>query len=75
VFRFSMNPAALGITEGIQDAFAYLQQTWRMWLPVVIAIAVCSFGVYAIVGSTDTQHTSITSTRTRIRSSGTRMHS
>jgi len=30
VFRFSMNPAALGITEGIQDAFAYLQQTWRM---------------------------------------------
>jgi hypothetical protein len=49
-----MNPAALGITEGIQDAFAYLQQTWRMWLPVVIAIAVCSFGVYAIVGSTDT---------------------
>ena len=54
MFRFSMNPAALGITEGIQDAFAYLQQTWRMWLPVVIAIAVCSFGVYAIVGSTDT---------------------
>ncbi len=54
VFRFSMNPAAIGITDGIQDAFAYLQQTWRMWLPVIVAIAACSFVVYAIVGPVDT---------------------
>ena len=54
MFRFSMNPAAIGITDGIQDAFAYLQQTWRMWLPVIVAIAACSFVVYAIVGPVDT---------------------
>lgn len=54
MFRFSAHPAAIGISEGIQDAFSYLQVSWRSWLPVVVLIAACSFVAYAIVGSIDT---------------------
>jgi hypothetical protein len=52
-FRFSNHPAFIGISDGIQDAFGFLQASWRRWLPVVAAIAAVTFVLYALVGSTD----------------------
>jgi hypothetical protein len=55
VFAFSQHPTTITVTEGIQDAFKYLQTSWRKWLPVVAAIAACSFVLYVLVGSVDTR--------------------
>jgi hypothetical protein len=54
VFSFSAHPATITVTQGIQDAFAYLSQTWKTWLPVVIVIALCELLVRAVVGSVST---------------------
>jgi len=54
VFRFTTHPALIGVTDGVQIAFAYLQATWRKWLPMVALIAACAFVVYLIVGTVNT---------------------
>jgi hypothetical protein len=54
VFRLSTHPAFITVTQGIQDAFHYLGATWQKWVPVVAAIAVCNFVLYALVGSAGT---------------------
>jgi hypothetical protein len=56
VFRFSMNPAYIGITDGIQDAFSYLQVSWKRWLPAVALIAAGTFIIYLILGTVDTRN-------------------
>jgi hypothetical protein len=53
VFRFSNNPAAIGVFDGIQDALTYLQTSWRKWLPVVGVIAAFSFVAYVLTGPLD----------------------
>jgi len=55
VFRFSNNPAAVSVSDGIQDAFQYLQISWRRWLPIVGAIAACTFVMYTLIGSIDSR--------------------
>ena len=32
MFTFSHHPTAIGVSDGIQDAFGYLQKSWRTWL-------------------------------------------
>ena len=56
MFQFSTHPGAITVSDGIQTAFAYLQVSWRRWLPVVGVIAVCSFVMYAIIGTVDTRN-------------------
>ena len=53
MFRFSNNPAAIGVFDGIQDALTYLQTSWRKWLPVVGVIAAFSFVAYVLTGPFD----------------------
>ncbi len=53
MFRFSNNPAAISVSDGIQDALTYLQTSWRKWLPVVGVIAAFSFVAYALTGPLD----------------------
>ena len=57
MFSLSTHPAFLTVTQGIQDAFRYLGTTWRRWLPMVVAVAVCTLALYAvlyaILGSSD----------------------
>lgn len=50
MFKFGNHPAAIGISDGIGDAFSYLQTSWRRWLPVVGAIAACTFVMYELAG-------------------------
>ena len=54
MFTFSHHPTAIGVSDGIQDAFGYLQKSWRNWLPVVGVIAACALVTHALVGSLDT---------------------
>lgn len=54
MFTFSHHPTAIGVSDGIQDAFGYLQKSWRTWLPVVGVIAACALVTHALVGSLDT---------------------
>lgn len=53
MFRLSNNPAAISAADGLQDALAYLQKSWRRWVPVVGAIAAFSLLTYGLVGSLD----------------------
>jgi len=53
VFTFSHHPTAITVSDGIQDAFLYLQKSWRIWLPVVGVIAACALVTRALVGSLD----------------------
>ncbi len=53
MFRFSNNPAAIGVLDGVQDALAYLQKSWGRWVPVVGVIAAFSLLTYGLVGSLD----------------------
>jgi len=54
VFALSHHPTAINVSDGIQDAFKYLQTSWRKWLPAVGVIAACSFVMYVLAGSIDT---------------------
>ena len=54
MFSFPMHPIAIGVSDGVQAAFSYLQISWRRWLPAVLVVAVLTGIIYAIVGSTDT---------------------
>jgi hypothetical protein len=56
VFRLSTHPAYISVTQGVQDAFNYLQSTWRKWLPVVVVLAACAFVATAIFGVANTTH-------------------
>jgi hypothetical protein len=49
-----MHPIAIGVSDGVQAAFSYLQISWRRWLPAVLVVAVLTGIIYTIVGSTDT---------------------
>ncbi len=40
MFRFSNHPAAITVTEGVRDAWAYMHATWRRWLPVLLVVVV-----------------------------------
>jgi hypothetical protein len=51
VFKFSVNPAAITVTEGIQHAFGYLGESWRKWLPFVVVLGIAQFIVYLALGS------------------------
>jgi hypothetical protein len=53
VFTFSHHPTAIGVSDGIQDAFQYLQTSWRIWLPVVGVIAALALVTHTLVGSLD----------------------
>ena len=53
MFTFSQHPTVIGVSDGIQDAFGYLQKSWRTWLPVVGVIAACALVTHALVGSLD----------------------
>lgn len=53
MFTFSHHPTAITVSDGIQDAFLYLQKSWRTWLPVVGVIAACALVTRALVGSID----------------------
>jgi hypothetical protein len=54
VFSFPMHPIAIGVSDGVQAAFSYLQISWRRWLPAILVVAVLTGIIYAMVGSTDT---------------------
>ena len=54
MFTFSHHPTAITVSDGIQDAFLYLQKSRRTWLPVVGVIAACALVTHALVGSLDT---------------------
>jgi hypothetical protein len=56
VFRLSTHPAAITVTQGIGDGFNYLGASWRRWLPVVVVVAACTFVLYAIFGSVNTNN-------------------
>lgn len=49
VFRFSDQPAAMTIGGGIRDAWEFLGQTWRKWLPAVLALAVAQSLMYLVL--------------------------
>jgi len=53
VFHFSHHPTAISVSDGVQDAFQYLQKSWQTWLPVVGFVAACALLTHAIVGSLD----------------------
>ncbi|HEX7613420.1 MAG TPA: hypothetical protein VF371_11665 [Candidatus Limnocylindrales bacterium] len=53
MFTFSHHPTAITVSDGIQDAFLYLQKSWRTWLPVVVVIAACAVVTHALIGSLD----------------------
>jgi hypothetical protein len=53
VFHFSHHPTAISVSDGVQDAFQYLQKSWQTWLPVVGVVAACALVTHAIVGSLD----------------------
>jgi hypothetical protein len=54
VFSFPIHPIAIGVSDGVQAAFNYLQASWRRWLPAVIVVAVVTGIAYAALGSPDT---------------------
>lgn len=54
MFSFPTHPIAIGVSDGVQAAFNYLQASWRRWLPVVIVVAVVTGIAYAALGSPDT---------------------
>ncbi len=54
MFSFRRHPAAIGIGDGLQTAFDYLQAAWRRWLPAVVAIAVVTGFLYLLLGSVST---------------------
>jgi hypothetical protein len=56
VLRFSNHPAMITVTEGIQDAFGFLGATWRMWLPVVGAVAGATFFLLVLIGPISTSY-------------------
>jgi hypothetical protein len=49
VFKFTAHPATIGVTDGIQVAFAYLQTSWRRWLPAVAVMAACALVAWAAI--------------------------
>jgi hypothetical protein len=49
VFQFTAHPAVIGVTDGVQVAFAYLQTSWRRWLPAIAVMAVCVLVAYAVI--------------------------
>ena len=54
MFQFTAHPATIGVTDGVQVAFAYLQTSWRRWLPAVVVVALCALVAYALLlGSID----------------------
>ncbi|HEX7498296.1 MAG TPA: hypothetical protein VF344_07535 [Candidatus Limnocylindrales bacterium] len=53
MFHFSHHPTAISVSDGVQDAFQYLQKSWQTWLPVVGVVAACALVTHAIVGSLD----------------------
>ena len=53
MFHFSHHPTAISVSDGVQDAFQYLQKSWQTWLPVVGFVAACALLTHAIVGSLD----------------------
>ncbi len=54
MFSFPVHPIAIGVSDGVQAAFNYLQLSWRRWLPAVIVVAVATGIAYAALGSPDT---------------------
>jgi hypothetical protein len=56
VFKFSVNPAAITVTQGIQHAFTYLGESWRKWLPFVVVLGIAQFVVYLALGSIRTEN-------------------
>jgi hypothetical protein len=55
VFALSNHPTAITVSDGIQDAFKFLQTSWRKWLPAVAVMAGCSFALFVLAGSLDTR--------------------
>ena len=51
MFTLTKHPAIISVSDGIQDAARHLGQTWRVWLPVAVAIGLISLVVYAIMYS------------------------
>ena len=51
MFSFSRHPAYITVSDGIQDAFKYLQLTWRKWLPAVAAMALFAILTHVAGGS------------------------
>jgi len=51
VFRLSKHPEFIDIGNGVQDAFRHLGKTWRIWVPVVVVLAVAAFVLVALFGS------------------------
>ena len=49
MFQFTAHPATIGATDGVQVAFAYLQTSWRRWLPAVVVVALCALVAYAVL--------------------------
>jgi hypothetical protein len=42
VYAFRVHPAAISVTDGVQHAWDYLTQSWRLWGWVVLALAVAN---------------------------------
>jgi hypothetical protein len=48
LFRFSVHPAYVSVTDGIKDALDFLGQSWRKWLPAVLVLAALQFMLYVV---------------------------
>jgi hypothetical protein len=51
MFQFTAHPATIGVTDGVQVAFAFLQTSWRRWLPAVAVMAVCALVAWAVIAA------------------------
>ena len=53
MFKFTVHPAYVSVTDGIQAAANYMTVSWRKWLPVVFVYAVVQGLLYAaVIGDT-----------------------
>ncbi len=53
MIKFNTHPAAIGVAEGVQSAFSYLQTSWQRWLPAVLVSAVVMGLLYLLIGTAD----------------------
>lgn len=55
MYKFRAHPATISVGDGIQDAFGYLQASWRTWLPVVAVVGAATFVLYSSISTTVTR--------------------
>ena len=48
VFRFSVHPAYVTVTDGVGDAWKFMCASWRKWLPAVVVLAALEFAMYLV---------------------------